>query len=104
MEVLILADLLDEMVDGIDVFETGLELKSGVDVDADALRMLDGLDGLNIIGTNAATQEERCFAVVRLEDVPLEFFPSTANGFALRVKEEIIDHTLIILAAQQVFF
>ena len=78
-------------MEGGDVLEAGGEFETGVEVDADALLVVEGAEALGVVGADAAAEQEGCVAVVGREDAPVELLAVATDGRAFRVEKEVID-------------
>ena len=92
----------EEAAEGSDVFEARGDFEAGVDVDTDALRVMEGIHSLGIIGADAAAKQERCAAVVGREDAPVELLAIATNRLAFRVEEKKLDEPFIGFGLREV--
>ena len=76
-------------MDRLYVFVCGRKFELTVDVNANTLGMRKFSNGLNIVNTNTATQQERSIALIVLQDVPIEFSARSAVIRSFCIKEEI---------------
>ena len=59
-------------MEGGDVLEAGGEFEAGVQVDADALWVVEGVNALRIVRPNASTQQEGCLTVIVCKHIPVK--------------------------------
>ena len=89
------------MTEGGDVLHAGGGLEAGVEVDADAFP--DGetvgyqrlAEAGNVIGADAAGEEEGGGAIVGGEDRPVKLLAAAADGRAFGVKKEVVHKTFV---------
>ena len=80
----------------------GACLEAGVEVDADALGMVEGADALGVVGADAAAEQEGRLAVVGFKNAPVELFAAAADQRRLRVEEQVVGRAVVVGGALQV--
>ena len=78
-------------------------LKFGVKVDTEEFGMTESDDSVDIIRTNASTEEKRTCTCVGIEEFPLEFLTTTAIGAAWGFEKKVIDCGCVVCRTLQVF-
>ena len=91
-------------MDGGGVFQSRSGLESAVQVDACPLFMLELQQRGKAAGTEAATQQERRFSPIGLQDIPVEGFAGTAISGTGSVEKKVIANALITADGSQVNF
>ena len=76
-------------MDGGGVFQSRSSLESAVQVDACPLFMFELQQRGKAAGTEAATQQERRFSPIGLQDIPVESFAGTAISGTGSVEKKV---------------
>ncbi len=88
-------------MDGGGVFQSRSSLESAVQVDACPLFMFELQQRGKAAGTEAATQQERRFSPIGLQDIPVERFAGTAISGTGSVEKKVIANALITAAGRR---
>ena len=79
----------------MDILDPRRLFKSGVQVDADALWMVEGPDALNILWTNATAEQKWGAAMIACQDIPVELEPIASHRRPFGVEEEIVNLSFV---------
>jgi len=89
--------LIQEPLELLHVLHSRLYLETGVEVDADAFGMMEGMETGCIIRSDAATQEEWDFAIVLLQNLPIKLPATSPHRLAFGVEKEEVNSAYILL-------
>lgn len=92
-----LLHLIQESLELLYILHSRLYLETGVEVDADAFGMMEGMETGCIFRSDAATQEEWDFAIVLLQNLPIKLLATSPHRLAFGVEKEEVNSTYILL-------
>lgn len=92
-----LLHFIQESLELLYILHSRLYLETGVEVDADAFGMMEGMEAGCIFRSDAATQEEWDFAIVLLQNLPIKQLAASPHRLAFGVEKEEVNSAYILL-------
>ena len=90
-----LLHLIQEPLELLHILHSRLYLETGVEVDADAFGMMEGMEAGCIFRSDAATQEEWDFAIVLLQNLPIKLLTTSTHRLAFVVVKAAVSRAYI---------
>ncbi len=89
--------LYKEFLQFLYIFKTGFNLEFRIQIDTDALRMMEVSDSLYIFRSYSTTQEEWNIAIVILQNLPIKLLTTSTHRLTFGVEKEVVNSAYVLL-------